>query len=128
MAESQTEKLMRLLKCSKEEAEDIIKTDKMIDRGERTPYDLDPALEKEIKKKYVNSHEKKHTVYNFNKRERKADEVKGEFIQSLKEYLENLELANIVIVNKEREISFDLGDTNFSLTLVRHRKKKGEGE
>ena len=33
MAESQKEKLMRKLNCSAEEAEDIIRTDKMIDRG-----------------------------------------------------------------------------------------------
>lgn len=124
MAESQIDKIMRCLKCTREEAEDVIKTDKMIDKGERTPYDLPIEVEKEIKKKYVNSHEKKRTVYNFNKRERKADEIKGEFITQLKQYLESLELENIEIVNKEREISFDLGDANFSLTLIRHRKKK----
>ena len=50
MAESQKEKLMRKLNCSAEEAEDIIRTDKMIDRGERSPYDLDPEREKMAKK------------------------------------------------------------------------------
>lgn len=36
------EELMKKLNCSKEDAEDIIATDKEIDRNERTWYDLTP--------------------------------------------------------------------------------------
>ena len=46
MAESQKEKLMRVLECTEAEAEDIIATDKLIDQGKRTPYDLDPEKER----------------------------------------------------------------------------------
>ena len=42
MAESQKEKIMRLLKCSAEEAESVIASDKIIDKGGRTEFDLSP--------------------------------------------------------------------------------------
>ena len=41
MAETQVEKLMRLLDCTQEEALDVIEKDKIIDRGGRTEFDLD---------------------------------------------------------------------------------------
>ena len=42
--------LMSLLKCTEEEALDIIATDKIIDKGGRTKYDLPIEKEKEAKK------------------------------------------------------------------------------
>ena len=127
MAESQKEKLMRVLDCTAEEAEDIIATDKMIDQGKRTPYDLDPETEK-MAKKFANSKEKKKpTVYNFQKRERKANPTKGGIIAELAKFLEeNSEFAteNVEITNKERMISFKIGDETFELTLVQKRKPK----
>ena len=54
MAESQVERIMRNLKCSKEEAEQIIADDKAIDRGERMAFDLSPEAEKQAKK-YANT-------------------------------------------------------------------------
>ena len=41
----QKAKLMQLLGCSEAEAEDIIQTDKLIDSGKRSPYDLPPEQE-----------------------------------------------------------------------------------
>ena len=127
MAESQKEKLMRILKCTAEEADDIIKTDKMIDKGERTPYDLDPETEK-MAKKFANVTERKRpTVYNFQKRERKANPTKGGIIAELAKFLENdSEFATkfVEITNKERQIAFKIGDDAFELTLVQKRKPK----
>ena len=127
MAENQKEKLMRVLDCTAEEAEDIIATDKMIDQGKRTPYDLDPETEK-MAKKFANSKEKKKpTVYNFQKRERKANPTKGGIIAELAKFLEeNSEFAteNVEITNKERQIAFKIGDETFELTLVQKRKPK----
>lgn len=126
--ETQTEKIMRLLKCTKEEAEDVIATDKMIDRGERTPYDLDPEKEKEIIKAFVNTKTKKApTVYKFDKRERKPNATKGSIIAELTKFLENESenaVANLNIVNAERIIAFSIGDDNFELTLTQKRKPK----
>ena len=126
--ETQTEKIMRLLKCTKEEAEDVIATDKMIDRGERTPYDLEPEKEKEIIKAFVNTKTKKApTVYKFDKRERKPNATKGSIIAELANFLENNSenaVSNLNIINAERIISFSIGDDNFELTLTQKRKPK----
>ena len=54
MAETQVERIMRNLKCSRAEAEDILAEDKKIDRGERVDFDLDPQAEKAAKK-YANA-------------------------------------------------------------------------
>lgn len=119
--EEQKRKIMDLLDCSEEEAEDVMKWDKVIDQGGRTPYDLSPEAEKEAKK-YANSREKKKpTVYDFKKRERKSNPTKGSIIQYLFECLKDYD--NVVITNKERQISFSCGDNNFELTLVQKRKK-----
>jgi hypothetical protein len=126
--ETQTEKIMRLLKCTKEEAEDVIATDKMIDRGERSPYDLDPEKEKEIIKAFVNTKTKKApTVYKFDKRERKPNATKGSIISELAKFLENDSenaVSNLNITNAERVIAFSIGDDNFELTLTQKRKPK----
>lgn len=127
MAENQKEKLMRILGCTAEEADDIIATDKMIDQGKRTPYDLDPETEK-MAKKFANSREKKKpAVYDFKKRERKANPTKGGIIAELAKFLEeNSEFAteSVEITNKERQIAFKIGEDAFELTLVQKRKPK----
>lgn len=124
MAETQKEKLMRVLDCSPEEAEDVMKWDKVIDQGGRTPYDLDPQAEKEAKK-FANSKERKKPVaYDFKKRERKPNEVKGAVIAELAQYLTANSYNNVEIANKEREITFEIDGISFSLTLIQHRNKK----
>lgn len=127
MAETQKHKLMRILGCSAEEADDIIATDKMIDQGQRTPYDLDPEREK-MAKKFANAGAKrKPTVYQFQKRERKANPTKGGIIAELAKFLaENSEFAveNVEITNKERQIAFKIGENAFELTLTQKRKPK----
>ena len=50
MAETQVERIMRNLKCSREQAEQIMADDKAIDRGERMDFDLPPEAEKQAKK------------------------------------------------------------------------------
>ena len=101
--EEQKQKIMSLLDCSPEEAEDVMKWDKVIDQGGRTPYDLSPEAEKEAKK-YANSREKKKpTTYDFKKRERKPNPTKGAIIAELAQFLaENSENAceNVEITNK----------------------------
>jgi hypothetical protein len=57
MDEKQIQRIMSGLKCSREEAIEIIQADKAIDRGERMDFDLDKETEKEAKK-YANVREK----------------------------------------------------------------------
>lgn len=124
--ESQKEKLMRILGIDAETAEDVIKTDKMIDKGERTPYDLDPETEK-MAKKFANVKDRKPTVYNFQKRERKANPTKGGIIAEIAKFLEEMSdfaTESVEITNKERQIAFKIGENAFELTLVQKRKSK----
>lgn len=127
--ETQKERLMRILKISAEEAEQVMADDKTIDRGGRTDFDLDPALEKEMIKKYANSDTKRKKPITFDKkpRERKPNATKGGLIAELASFLtEKSEFSteNVEITNKERQISFQIGGETFELTLVQKRKPK----
>ena len=124
--ESEKDRLMRILGIDAETAEDVIKTDKMIDKGERTPYDLDLETEK-MAKKFANVKDRKPTVYNFQKRERKANPTKGGIIAEIAKFLEemsNFATESVEITNKERQIAFKIGENAFELTLVQKRKPK----
>lgn len=124
--ESEKDRLMRILGIDAKTAEDVIKTDKMIDRGERTPYDLDPETEK-MAKKFANVKDRKPTVYNFQKRERKANPTKGGIIAEIAKFLEEMSdfaTESVEITNKERQIAFKIGENAFELTLVQKRKPK----
>ena len=125
--EKQIQNIMVNLKCTREEAEDVIKWDKVIDQGGRTPYDLDPETEKMAKKMANVRERKKPTAYDFKQRERKANPTKGGIISELHKFLAEMsEFAteNVEITNKERQIAFSIGTDAFELTLVQKRKPK----
>lgn len=115
--------LMEKLGCTEEEALDIIKWDKEIDKGNKAPFDLSKDQEKAIKK-YVNCGDhKKPTVYKFDTRERKENTVKAGIIADLARFLtENGKKVDII--NKERQISFSLDGETYEITLVQKRKPK----
>lgn len=119
--------LMRL-GMSEQAALDVIDCDHEIDRGIPQAFDLDPETEK-MAKKYANSTtKKKPTVYEFTKRERKANPTKAGIIAELAKFLtDDSEYAteNVEITNKERMIAFAIGDDKFEITLVQKRKPKG---
>ena len=131
MAETQKERIMRILNVSTEEADEILKADKAIDRGERVPFDLSPEQEK-LAKKYANVDTKKRkapTVYNLDARgkARKENPTKASIIAELAKFLtENSENAceMVEITNKERQIAFKIGENAYELTLVQKRKPK----
>ena len=131
MAETQKERIMRVLSVSAEEADEILKADKAIDRGERVPFDLSPEQEK-MAKKFANVDTKKRkapTVYNLDARgkARKENPTKASIIAELAKFLtENSENAceMVEITNKERQIAFKIGENAYELTLVQKRKPK----
>jgi hypothetical protein len=126
-AESQKERIMRSLGVTAEEADEIIAYDKAIDRGERMEYDLDPEKEKEAKKMANVRNHKTTGVYDLRARPRKENATKKGIIDDLFKFLtENSEIAyeNVSILNKERQISFTVGEDTFELTLVQKRKPK----
>ncbi len=119
--------LMRL-GMSEQAALDVIDCDHEIDRGIRQEFDLDEETEK-MAKKYANSTtKKKPTVYEFTKRERKANPTKASIISELAKFLEEASenaTEDVTITNKERQISFSIGEEKYELTLVQKRKPKG---
>lgn len=131
MAETQKERIMRVLDVSAEEADEILKADKAIDRGERVPFDLSPEKEK-LAKKFANvdtKKRKKPTVYNLDAKgkARKENPTKASIIAELAKFLtENSENAceMVEITNKERQIAFKIGENAYELTLVQKRKPK----
>lgn len=127
MAESQVEKLMRVLGISAEEAQEVIAYDKAIDKGKKTEHDLTAEQQKVVKEYTKAGTKKAPTVYDFKKRERKANPTKSGIIAELAQFLaENSEYAteNVEITNKERQIAFKIGEECYELTLVQKRKPK----
>ena len=68
---------------------------------------------------------KNHTVANPTKekkqREIKIDEEKVDIINNL---FSMLEYDNKNIANPQKEITFTIGDNNYSISLIKHRPKK----
>lgn len=122
------EKLMRLLDCTEEEALDVIETDKIIDKGGRTKYDLPIEQEKmALKMSSVQDRKAKDKTTNMRGKVRAENPTKSGIILNLAEFLtemSNFECENVEITNKERQIAFKCGENNYELTLVQKRKPK----
>ena len=125
MAESQKDKIMRVLEVSADEADQILAYDKAVEQGKTTPYDFTAEQEKSTRK--FRQAERKRTAYNFTKRERKPNATKGGLIEELYNFLKNssnFEIIDCEITNKERQIAFGVAENRFELTLVQKRAKK----
>ena len=120
--EEKIKKLMSSLKCTREEAIDIIESDKAIDKGERVYFDLDKDAEKQAKK-WANVGEK------TKKTERKApvrkeNATKSTIIAEVSAFLAEKGYEMVEITNKERQIAFKVGENDYEFTLVQKRKPK----
>lgn len=128
--EEQLTRIMNGLKCSEEDAKEILAYDKAIDHGEKTEFDL-PQDKLEVARKFAHTGTRKQpTLYKFTKRERKPNATKAGIIAELFTFLtENSDFAveNAEITNKERQIAFRIGENRFELTLVQKRQPKAEG-
>lgn len=125
MAETQKDKIIRLLEVSEQEAEEILAYDKDVEQGKKTIYDFTAEQEKQTRK--YRQADRKPTAYNFTKRERKPNATKGVLIAELCEFLtknSQFSTENVQITNKERQIAFSIGEDKFELTLVQKRKPK----
>lgn len=122
MAKDRVAELMAQLKCTKEEALEIIECDKAIDRGERVYFDLSPEAEKEAKK-YANTGTRK-TNGAKTERKRKENPTKATVIAELAQFLVENGYEMVEITNKERQIAFKVGENAYELTLVQKRKPK----
>ena len=125
---AKVEEIMRLLDCTEEEAIDVIETDKIIDKGGRTQYDLPIEKEKEaLKIGAVKERMAKDKANNMRGKVRAENPTKSGIISNLAEFLtemSNFECENVKITNKERQIAFKCGENDYELTLVQKRKPK----
>lgn len=125
MAETQKEKLMRILDLTAEQAEQLIADDKAVDRGEKMDFDLTPEQQKVAKKMTNTVAKKAPTVYKFDKRKNtKENTPKANLIADLAEFLKEKGYLDVEIVNAERQIAFKNEENSFELTLIQKRKAK----
>lgn len=120
--------IMRVLDLTYEEAIDLLKCDRAIDKGEHMDFDISKEQEKEVRK--MLKHETMSGARTFEKRpkqpkEKKINEPKKAFIEDLVAWLgESEDYGNIEVVNAERQVKFTIGEDTFELTLVQKRKPK----
>ena len=90
-----------------------------------TREEAEEMAEMELKDKKNRRYETADKPKEKKKREIKLDDVKVEFIKELGSIFDYQKMANEVqIVNPQREISFRIGEDNYSLTLTKHRPPK----
>lgn len=99
--------------------------DNEINHNRPTPFDLTKEQQKEAKKATITTSNKKKTPtnYKFDKKTRPKDAEKVEILQKINDFVKKI-AENGEIVNEGQEISFSLGENDYSLKLTRHRKTK----
>ena len=135
MTEAQITKMMKALKISREEAIQVIREDEEIDKMPMSQIDNDltPEQKKAQKDATKATGDKRKRAYTFTKRERKPDEVKREIIETIAQNLDRCcfgedlhTVENVNILKPEKEITFTVDGEEYSVTLTKHRKPKGE--
>lgn len=126
--ENKVEEIMRLLKCSREEAESVIKDDEAIDKGAKL-FELTDEQKANVKKmtKAGTRETKKPFMPDLKPRERKKNATKGAIIAALAKFLtenEEILIENLEILNEEKLISFSIGENTYELDLKQKRKPK----
>ena len=119
---TQIERIMKNLKCSRAEAEEILAEDKKIDRGEKVDFDLSAE---EHRKAMKNANAGTRTAKS-EKSARKAPEnpTKEGVITAIANFLTENGYNSVEITNKTRQIAFKIGDDAYEITLIAKRKPK----
>ena len=114
----QVKKMMKALDITEAEALQLIEDDKRIDKGEKL-FEL-TAEQQAVAKKYRQG-DRKPTVYNFNTRERKADNDKRELIALLNATLNEVTTCEPTVTNPERQIDFLYKGKKYRVVLAAPR-------
>ena len=116
---------MKALDLTREEAIEMWVDDHDIDQGKAKDFDLDPEKQKIVKE--MTKAGGKARAKETKPRERKPNDEKRTIIQDLNDFLVNNcqnYINSVEIANIEREITFKIGENDYSLTLTCHRKPK----
>ena len=125
---------MKVNKCDREEAIDLIKYDIAVEEGEETEYDLTKEQAEVVKTMMRKTEHAKQD--GKVKRERKPNELKEALVATLADYLENecefdlngeiTYCGAVEITNKSRMIAFEANGKRFELTLIEKRPPKAK--
>ena len=116
---------MKALDLTREEAIEMWMDDHDIDQGKAKDFDLDPEKQKIVKE--MTKAGGKARAKETKPRERKPNDEKRTIIQDLNDFLVNNcqnYINSVEIANIEREITFKIGENDYSLVLTLHRKPK----
>ena len=119
---------MKALDLTREEAIEMWMDDHDIDQGKAKDFDLDPEKQKVVKE--MTKAGGKARTKETKPRERKPNEEKREIIKYLAYSLEECDkfdekfAETVKIVNVEREITFKVGENDYSCVITCHRKPK----
>ena len=120
--DSQIERIMKNLRCSRAEAEEILAEDKKIDRGEKVAFDLDETAHKQAMK---NANAGTRTAKEGKTaRKPKENPTKEGVIAQVANFLSENGYNSVEITNKTRQINFKIGEDVYELTLIAKRKPK----
>lgn len=120
--DEELDKLVETLEISLYEAIDIWLSDNDIKENETVK-----ELEKKAKENRITAtiHQAKSSEKRERKKvERKADQVKDNLIEKLRDYLESIGFANVNITKIGKMIEFDFEEEHYKLDLIRQRKPK----
>ena len=120
--DSQIERIMKNLRCSRAEAEEILAEDKKIDRGEKVAFDLDETAHKQAMK---NANAGTRTAKEGKTaRKPKENPTKEGVIAEIANFLAEKGYNSVEITNKTRQIAFKIGEDAYEITLIAKRKPK----
>ena len=109
------DELVDLLGCSIKEAEEIVKADEKIDKGEKL---FEQTQEqKNASKKYRQGQRTTPTVYKHDKRERKADNDKRKLVELVAAAVAMVTESAPTVTNVERQIDFEFNGRKFRIVL-----------
>lgn len=109
------ENYMKKLQLSKEEAEQLLRDDEEDFIGES-------GEEMTKKAKSLKRYEKSEKARNKTTKERKIDENKKFILEKVVSCIQAF--SQVIKIKTETEINFDFNDENYTIKLIKHRKKE----
>ena len=91
-----------------------------------TRAEAEEMADMEIKAKGIKDYAQAEEKKPRKKREVKKDPTKVAFIHHLEEWLTNTSVEDVHIINEQKEVTFRINGEDYSLSLIKHRPKKGE--
>ena len=120
--DNELDKLVDTLEISLYDAIDIWLSDNDYKENE-----IVKELEQKAKDNHITAtiHQAKATETKARKKvERKADNVKDNLVERLKDYLESIGFINVAITKVGKMVEFDFENEHYKLDLIRQRKPK----